>query len=285
MKLCQFDANRLGLVKDGLVHDVTPVLDALPSRRYPFPQQDELVAALPRLRDEIAAVAGKGRSVPIAQVAMLSPVANPGKVIAAPVNYSKHLDEVAASTSLHYQNPKHLQAIRESGLFLKATSSVVGASQGIKIRHPERRTDHEIELAVIIGKRASNVAAKDALRVVAGYCIGLDITVRGPEDRSFRKSPDTYTVLGPWMLTADELPEPSSLDLSLTVNGESRQKANTRDMILGVAELIEFATSFYTVFPGDILLTGTPEGVGPIRAGDVIHACVEGIGEMDVRVS
>jgi 2,4-didehydro-3-deoxy-L-rhamnonate hydrolase len=177
-----------------------------------------------------------------------------------------------------------MQAIHQSGLFLMATSSVIGPSQEIVIRHPDRRTDHEVELAVVIGQPARNVAAKDALHLIAGYCIGLDITVRGPEERSLRKSIDTYTVLGPWLVTADEIPDPSNLDLSITVNGELRQKANTRDMILGVPELIEFASSFYTLFPGDVLLSGTPEGVGPIHAGDLLRAHIGHIGDMEVRV-
>ena len=167
---------------------------------------------------------------------------------------------------------------------MKATSSVVGASQGVEIRHLDRRTDHEVELTAVIGKRATSVARADALSFVAGYCIGLDITVRGPEDRSLRKSIDTYTVLGPWLVTSDELADPSALDLSITVNGEPRQRANTRELILGVPELIEFASSFYTLFPGDVLLSGTPEGVGPIRPGDVMLARIDGIGEMQVHV-
>ena len=99
-----------------------------------------------------------------------------------------------------------------------------------------------------------------------------------------RKSSDTYTVLGPWLVTADEIPDPSALDLSITVNGERRQKGNTRDLILSVPELIEWASSFYTLLPGDILLTGTPDGVGPIRPGDLMHARIDRIGDMDVHV-
>jgi 2-keto-4-pentenoate hydratase/2-oxohepta-3-ene-1,7-dioic acid hydratase in catechol pathway len=139
-------------------------------------------------------------------------------------------------------------------------------------------------LGVIIGKTAKSVSRNDAMNFVAGYCIGLDITVRGTEERSMRKSIDTYTVLGPWMVTSEELTDPSNLDLSITVNGEPRQKGNTRDLILGVPELIEFATSFYTLLPGDVILTGTPEGVAPIVPGDVMHARVSGVGEMTVRV-
>src|SRR5690606_25855861 len=117
-----------------------------------------------------------------------------------------------------------------------------------------------------------------------GYTIGLDMTVRGPEERSLRKSIDTYSVLGPWMVTADEIEDATQLDFWLTVNGESRQRANTRDLVLGIPELIEFASAFYTLHEGDVLFTGTPEGVGPVRPGDVIVAHFEGIGEMRVDV-
>ncbi len=252
----------------------------------PVSRRDDafICRAAETLRDQISSAMKQARTISVSEARFLSPVANPGKIVAAPVNYRKHLEEAEANVSLHHQNPAHLRPIRDAGLFLKANSSLVGASQGVTIRHTDRRTDHEVELAVIIGERANRMRAKDALRVVAGYCIGLDITVRGGEDRSFRKSPDTYTVLGPWMVTADELTDPTSLDLSITVNGALRQKANTRDLILGVAELIEFATSFYTLYPGDVLLTGTPEGVGPIQPGDVMHASIQGIGEMDVQV-
>jgi 2,4-didehydro-3-deoxy-L-rhamnonate hydrolase len=282
--LCQFDDHRLGLVEGAQVKDVTTALDALPSHRYPCPPGDAFIESLPALRERIRVAAAKAPGLPLSQVHLLSPVPNPGKVIGAPVNYQKHLAEVTSDSELHHQNEAHMRAIQQSGLFLMATSSVIGPSQEIVIRHPDRRTDHEVELAVVIGQPARNVAAKDALKFVAGYCIGLDITVRGPEERSLRKSIDTYTVLGPWLVTADEIPDPSNLDLSIEVNVELRQKANTREMILGVPELIEFASSFYTLFPGDVLLTGTPEGVGPIHAGDVLHARVDRIGEMEVHV-
>ncbi len=284
MRLCQFNEKRIGLVSDGSVRDVTQALEELPWARYPFPLGDVFVEALPRLRERIVAAASRAAAMPLEGARLLSPVANPSKVIAAPVNYQKHLDEVAANPNLHHQNKAHIQAIQQSGLFLKATSSVVGPSQGVVIRHAERRTDHEVELAVVIGKRGTSLTREEALSYVAGYCIGLDISVRGPEERSFRKSVDSYTVLGPWLVTRDEIPDPSGLGLSITVNGKLRQKANTRELILGIPELIEFASSFYTLLPGDVLLSGTPEGVGPIQPGDVMNAQIEGIGEMIVHV-
>ena len=154
----------------------------------------------------------------------------------------------------------------------------------MKQRFLDRRTDHEVELALVIGKTASNVSKAEALDYVAGYCIGLDITLRGPEERSFRKSIDTYTVLGPWLVTPDEFGLPTDVGLRLDVNGEPRQDANTRDLILSVVDLIEFASSFYTLHPGDVIITGTPEGVGPIRPGDTMNANVDRIGELHVRV-
>jgi 2-keto-4-pentenoate hydratase/2-oxohepta-3-ene-1,7-dioic acid hydratase in catechol pathway len=136
----------------------------------------------------------------------------------------------------------------------------------------------------VIGREARNVSRAEALSYVAGYTIGLDITIRGSEDRSFRKSPDTYSVLGPWLVTADEIPDPGSLDLQVSVNGTERQKSNTRLLILGVPELIELASSFYTLYPGDVIFTGTPEGVSPIAPGDEIVATIERIGSMQVAV-
>src|SRR5262249_51266390 len=136
---------------------------------------------------------------------LLSPIASPGKLVAAPVNYHAHLDEVRADKALHHNNPAHTVTIHTAGLFLKATSSLVGPGEGVVIRKPDRRTDHEVELAVVIGRTASNVSRIDATSYIAGYTIGLDITIRGTEDRSFRKSVDTHSVLGPWLVTADEI--------------------------------------------------------------------------------
>lgn len=281
MRLCFFNGGRLGLVRGGRVHDVTAVLDGLPVSGFPYPRHDALVAALPRLKAEIEQV-GQGDGVDLGSVRLDAPVANPGKVVAAPVNYRKHLQEAIDDPETFSR--AHVRQIHETGLFLKATSSIIGPSQAIRIRHADRRTDHEVELAVIIGEPCSAVAASEALRYVAAYAIGLDITIRGPEERSLRKSLDTYTVLGPWLMTSDELPDPSALELGLSVNGVSRQRANTRDLILDVPTLIEFASSFYTLLPGDILLTGTPEGVGPIEPGDTIDAWIDGIGAMQVAV-
>ncbi|HEY1310279.1 MAG TPA: fumarylacetoacetate hydrolase family protein [Pseudolabrys sp.] len=282
MRLCRFADNRLGLVENDRIKDVTAALDVLPGARYPLPTYDLMVAHLPKLRDAVAVAAKGAKTLALSECALHSPIANPGKIVAAPVNYKKHLEEARADAEIHHQN--QVAEIQRVGLFLKASSSVVGPSQGIAVRHPDRRTDHEIELAVVIGSQASRVTRERAFDYIAGYCIGFDITVRGPEERSLRKSIDSYTVLGPAFVTADEVSDPASLDLKLTVNGEVRQQANTRDLIIDIADLIVFATSFYTLMPGDVILTGTPEGVGPIKPGDVLDASISQIGSMQVKV-
>jgi 2-keto-4-pentenoate hydratase/2-oxohepta-3-ene-1,7-dioic acid hydratase in catechol pathway len=284
MKLCRFGDNRLGIVEEGSIRDVTAALDALPAYRYPFPVGDVLVSHLDDVLNRAREIAPRSSPIPVTDVKLLSPVANPSKIVAAPVNYQKHLDEVRGDAQIHQNTQGHTITIQQAGLFLKANSSLVGPGEGVALRHLNRRNDHEVELAIVIGRKASNVAAADALNYVAGYAIGLDITIRGTEDRSFRKSPDTYTVLGPWFATADEIGEPGKLDLEISVNGELRQKSNTRYMILGPAQLIELASSFYTLYPGDVILTGTPEGVSPIVPGDRILASIERVGMMELSV-
>ena len=284
MKLCRFNDDRLGVVDGDLVRDVTAALEVLPTYRYPLPEHDVLIANLPQVVSRVRAIAADAPVRPLAEVTLLSPIANPGKLIAAPVNFQRHLDEVRGDVAIHNNNPALTVTIHSAGVFLKATSSLVGPGEGIAVRKPDRRTDHEVEVAFVIGKRASNVSRTEALAYVAGYTIGLDITIRGSEDRSLRKSPDSYSVLGPWLVTADEIPDPGALDLEISVNGQMRQRSNTRYMILGVPELVELASSFYTLEPGDVVFSGTPEGVAPIEPGDRIVATVAKIGTMEVRV-
>ena len=161
---------------------------------------------------------------------------------------------------------------------------MVGPSEGVAIRFPERRNEHEVELAIIFGKQGSDIPRDKALDYVAGYCIGLDMTARGKEDRSFRKSIDTYSVLGPWMVTADEIADPDDLTLKISVNGELKQSSNTKQLIYDCRKLIEWGSTFYSFYPGDVLFTGTPEGVSPVKPGDVMVASIDPIGEMTVPV-
>lgn len=282
MKLCRYDADRLGIVEGDQIRDVSAVRAELPVMRWPLPLGDPLAARLPKLMSAINELTLTTPIVPLHQVRLRTPIANPSKIIGAPVNYFKHIEESRLDAQIHAGKP--IGSIREHGLFLKATSALTGPDGGVRLGFPDRRTDHEVELCVVIGSHCKDLTEAEALDYVLGYCIGLDLTIRGPEDRSFRKSLDGYAVVGPWLVTKDEIPEPNNLELSLTVNGELRQHANTKQMIMQVPELIAYASSFCTLYPGDIIMTGTPEGVGPVHAGDLLRATIQHIGTMEVKI-
>jgi 2,4-didehydro-3-deoxy-L-rhamnonate hydrolase len=287
MKLCRYDDDRLGVVRGDLVHDVTEAQTEI-RKSAPYAMKgDAVVAALPQWRERIERLADKSPGKPIASVKLLPPVARPTKLSCAPTNYQAHIEEMAkAAAQPGSQIVKgHSAKILEAGMFLKANSALVGPSEGIPLRFPDRRNDHEVELVMVIGKAGSDISQAKALEHVAGYCLGLDMTVRGREDRSFRKSVDGYAVLGPWMATADEIPDPDALPISLTVNGEVRQNSNTSQLIYNCRRLIEFASEFYTLYPGDLVYTGTPDGVSPVKPGDLI-VCRSApvLGELKINV-
>lgn len=282
MKLCRYDGNRIGLVESEGLRDCSAALERLAAARWPWPPGDALIAALPALRPELERLAARAAPVPLASVRLDSPVANPGKIIGAPVNYQKHIDEARADAAIHFGSD--IKTIDHYGLFLKANSSLAGPGTGFAIEFPERRTDHEGELAVVIGRTVRHVARAEALDCVAGYTIGLDMTIRGTEERSLRKSIDGAAVLGPWLVTPDEVGDPGRLGLELRVNGAVRQKSGTAALIFDVPRLIEYASRYYTLYPGDVIMTGTPEGVGPVAPGDVVECSIERIGTLRVAV-
>lgn len=280
MRICRFDDDRLGVVADGLVHDVS-ALQAQIRAAAPYTMKgDAVIKALPEWRDRLSAEAAKAPGVPLGSVKLLAPVARPSKVMAAPSNYRSHIAEMETGK----KSSKFTGNIAEDGVFLKANSAIIGQSEGVPVRFPDRRTDHELELVVIIGKQGTDISLGNALDHVAGYCLGLDMVVRGPQDRSLRKSMDGYAVLGPWMVTADEVPDVDDVPLSLKVNGELRQQCNTKDLVFGFRKLIEYASSYYTLYPGDCFYSGTTSGVGPVKPGDVITVESPLIGKMDVPV-
>jgi 2,4-diketo-3-deoxy-L-fuconate hydrolase len=281
LKICRYDTDRVGEVVDGAVIDVTDLIDRLTAAAGS--RCDPLISALPALLKMDPAERRLGARRRLEDVVLDSPVRFPGKIVAAPVNYKTHIAEAQADPGVRYGHT--ITDIKDAGLFLKATSALAGPGAPLVIRFPQRRTDYEVELVAVIGTGGSNISQENALNHVAGYAVGLDITLRGPEDRSFRKSIDGYAIVGPWLTSADEVPAPDTLALALDLNGETRQSANTSQMVYGVAKLISFASSFYTLEPGDIVFTGTPEGVGPIVPGDRMRARIDGLGEMTVEVS
>lgn len=283
MRICRFNDDSLGLVLGDTVADVSSVMagaGTVPA--WPMPAGDWLIKNLEVLKTPILEAAKSARRLPLDKVIFRSPVANPTKIIAAPVNYLAHQSEVNADMAVNFG--AQVKTIESAGLFLKANSSLVGASEGVKLRRDDRRHDHEGELVVIIGKRGRDIAEADALDHVAAYSVGLDMTARGPEERSLRKSLDTYSVVGPWLTTPDEVADPDDLVLTLSVNGAVRQQTNTSRMIFGTRRLIAYASSFYTLYPGDILFTGTPDGVSRVNPGDEMYVEIESVGAMTVKV-
>jgi 2-keto-4-pentenoate hydratase/2-oxohepta-3-ene-1,7-dioic acid hydratase in catechol pathway len=203
-----------------------------------------------------------------------APIPLPGAVIAAPVNYYDHMVEMS-----------EVRDIRALGMFLKARSSVTGPGSVVRLPYNDRRFDHEGELGVVIGKVTENVSVDDALESVFGYTCLLDITMRGGEDRSTRKSFRTFTPIGPSIVTADEIGPPTDLRIICNVNGTERQNESTKEMVWSVAQLIAYTSTVMTLYPGDIIASGTPVGVGPIEDGDVIDVIIEGVGTLHVDVS
>jgi 2,4-diketo-3-deoxy-L-fuconate hydrolase len=285
MKLCRYDDDRLGVVIGNMVHDVTAAQEEIrKGARYDM-KGDAVIAALPSWRKRIEEMAAKAPGKPVSQVKLISPVARPSKTMAAPTNYKRHIEEMRARTDLPQgATARHPPDIGKAGIFLKSNSSIVGPSEGIPIRFLDRINEHEIELVVVIGKQGTNIPRDKAKDYIAGYTIGLDMTCRGPEDRSFRKSIDGYSVLGPWMVTADEIPNPDDVKITLELNNELRQTAETKDLIYDIGRLIEFASSFYTLYPGDVYYTGTPQGVSPVKPGDVLRAKCDPIGSFEIAV-
>jgi 2,4-didehydro-3-deoxy-L-rhamnonate hydrolase len=296
MKLCRFNSGTLkgalGVVENDVVYDISSVYGELKPQSYPLPQYDLFIAELPRLlgtqnNSPIRASLEKSKSnsqgIPVAQVTFLPPIANPSKVIGAPINYLAHIAESKADKGI--EHGRNITTIADWGMFLKANTSMIGVSESIRLSFTDRRNDHEIELGVVIGKSGRNISRDNAMEYVAGYMTCLDMTLRGTEFQCFRKSIDTYSVSGPYFVTKDEIVDPNNLDLWLSVNGQPRQSSNTQRMVFDVQRLIEFASSFYTLHPGDIIMTGTPEGVGPVVAGDLIHCGVQGVGEFKISVT
>jgi 2,4-didehydro-3-deoxy-L-rhamnonate hydrolase len=287
MKLCRYDDDRMGVVRGDVVHDVTEAQTEI-RKSAPYAMKgDAVAAALPQWRERIERMADKAPAKALAQVKLLPPIARPTKLTCAPTNYQAHIEEMAKASAQPGSQIVRSQSskILEAGMFLKANSALVGPSEGIPIRFPDRRNDHEVELVMVIGKTGSDIPQSKALDHVVGYCLGLDMTVRGREDRSFRKSVDGYAVLGPWMVTADEIPDPDAIPLSLEVNGEKRQNSNTSQLIYNCRRLIEFASEFYTLYPGDLVYTGTPDGVGPVKPGDVVVCrSAPALGELKIKV-
>jgi acylpyruvate hydrolase len=239
------------------------------------------VESTPALAGELRAT---GALIQLSSVKLNAPVVCPGKILAVGLNYAAHAAE---------QNAKP----PESPLvFSKNVTALIAARDVIELPRVSEMVDYEAELAVVIGKEARSVSAAEALEHVAGYTIMNDVTARDLQKRERQwvraKGLDTFAPCGPWLVTTDEITDPHSLKIELTLNGEVRQHSNTNDLIFKIPELIEFISQDLTLKPGDIISTGTPSGVGVfmnppvyLKDGDRIDITIEKIGVLSNRVS
>ena len=279
MKLITFateNGPRLGLLQENRVIDLNEASDGrLPADMLPFLQQGEPAMQLAR---EMAHSAADGRS--LSEATLLAPVPAPSKVVAIGLNYMDHCRE------------QNIEPPKMPIIFAKFPSAVVGPGAAVRWDPAlTRQVDYEVELAVVMGRTARRVPAAEALDCVAGYTICNDVSARDLQfgDRQWvrGKSLDTFCPLGPWLVTKDEIPDPHDLSLRCTVNGEILQDSTTAEMIFGVPQLIEFISRAFSLLPGDVIATGTPDGVGVFRSlqvflkdGDVVTVEVEGLGQL-----
>jgi 2-keto-4-pentenoate hydratase/2-oxohepta-3-ene-1,7-dioic acid hydratase in catechol pathway len=231
----------------------------------------------------------------VSGIRLMAPLLRPPKLLALARNYQDHITEGGGP-------PVDTQRIVPK-LFLKPSSAIIGPDEPLCLPTVSHTTDWEVELAVVIGKRCRNVELADALDAVFGYTIANDVSARTTDwgverdpdqwneffDWLNGKWPDGFAPLGPYILTADEIPDPQNLGLSLHLNGTQKQHSNTREMISTVAETIVFASRFMTLEPGDIIETGTPSGVGAasgtyVKSGDLMEARVEKLGTLRTPV-
>ena len=271
MKLVRFGergTERPGLLDaDGTIRDLSGVIGDI---------EGDVLA--PEGLMKLAALSPKSLPAVPAGVRLGPPVAGTGKFICIGLNYADH----AAESGMDLPT--------EPIIFMKATSAICGPDDPIIIPRGSEKTDWEVELAVIIGKRAKYVTEAEAMDYVAGYAVTNDVSERGFQlERSGQwtkgKSADNFGQIGPWLLTRDEVDDPQNLSMWLKVNGEMRQNGSTRTMVFGVARLVSYLSQFMSLLPGDVISTGTPPGVGMglkppryLKPGDVVELGIESLG-------
>jgi 2,4-didehydro-3-deoxy-L-rhamnonate hydrolase len=282
MKLVRY--GNPGKEKPGLIDENGQLRDLSTVLKDFGPEQlsENVLAKLSKLKTaKLPLVKGKPR--------LGCPVSHVGKFIAIGLNYADHAKEAG------------MPLPKEPIIFLKASSCIQGAHDNVMLPKGSVKSDWEAELGIVIGTKASYVSQKDALNYVAGYCTVNDVSEReyqiersGTWDKG--KGCDTFGPIGPWLVTKDEVPNPQKLDLWMELNGQRMQNGNTKTMVFGVAKLISYCSQFMTLYPGDVITTGTPPGVGMgvkvngksapvyLKPGDVMSVGVEGLGVQHSKV-
>ncbi|HKY89570.1 MAG TPA: fumarylacetoacetate hydrolase family protein [Nevskiaceae bacterium] len=266
---------RVAIVRDEQVYDIGRRLPSAPASMI------EVLADLARLKPALEGIATGPGDHALSAVRLAAPIPRPGKILALGLNYRDHAAE--ASMAL----PEH------QTWFSKMTTSVNGPFDPIWLPRVSTKLDYEAELAFVIGRRAKHVPLEEARSVIAGFCVANDVSVRDWQLRTSQfvvgKSFDTHCPFGPWITTADEIADPQALGIRCLVNGESRQDSNTREMVFDVWQMVAHLSQAMTLEPGDLVLTGTPAGVGAVRklylkAGDKVRVEIDGLGALENRV-
>jgi len=291
MKLCLYNSLQAGAVLEGQVY---PVGDALVRAAY-IKRDYTMADVIERITadDNVGRFAldwmKTGRSISLNEVKLQAPITNPPSIWAAASNYKAHVEEMQARTKGEKVVTEKEELMAE--FWLKTSSSIIGPGDTVILPKVSQRVDFETELCVVVGKTAKHVSEEDALDYVFGYTICWDISQRLPwgrekpgNTRNIRKGFDTFTPLGPWIVTRDEIADPQNLCIKTELNGELAMNAHTKDMICTVREQVRFLSSVTTLRPGDLISTGTPEGVRMLKDGDRLKGCIEQIGEMELFV-
>ncbi len=284
MRLVSFDGGRLGVMAEDGVVEITD-LAGVAAGAWPPVGMVRLIAEFDALRPQIAARIATAPRLDPAGLRLEAPVQWPNKVIAYPANYQAHIEEQITSKVGLISTFK----ADGQGFFLKANSSISGPLDPIILPAIEGRDiHHECELALIIGKGGRDIPRERAMEHIFGYSCLLDMVVRGREERVMRKSYDSFCPLGPWITTADEVPDPHALGVRCLVNGETRQDSSTRHLVFDLWDQIEHLSQAMTLEPGDLIFTGTPGGVGAamkpmrfLKAGDVVRIEIGGLGAIE----
>jgi 2-keto-4-pentenoate hydratase/2-oxohepta-3-ene-1,7-dioic acid hydratase in catechol pathway len=290
MKICHYNEHEAGVVEGERVHPIGSTLVAAGHVRQGYTMQEviEVLANEPAAM-QCARQALKGRSLALGEVKLLAPIENPPSLWCAAANYKDHQAEMKAASG----GPDRADFTKDdlmAEFFLKPSSSIIGPRGTIALPRISKHVDYECELCAVIGKKARHVSEAQALDYVFGYTLCWDISQRDPwgrnrqNTRNIRKGFDTFTALGPWIVTRDELPEPQDTRIEVELNGKHVMTAHTRDMICGVRDHIRFLSSVLTLRPGDLITTGTPAGVAKLAPGDKLKGRIEHIGEMTLGV-
>jgi 2-keto-4-pentenoate hydratase/2-oxohepta-3-ene-1,7-dioic acid hydratase in catechol pathway len=291
VKIIHYGKNEAGAVEVGRVFPIGQALIRARHLKPGYTMRDvvEVLASKPAAMKVARDTVRKGRSVPVKSVKLLAPITNPPSLWAAAVNYKDHAAEMRVQSGSEDRSQLSKDELMAE-FFLKPTSSIIGPGGTVVLPKLSIDVDFECELCAVIGKTARRVSEAKALDYVFGYTMCWDFSQRDPwgrgrqNTRNIRKGFDTFTGLGPWIVTRDEIEEPQDLKIRVEQNGKLVMNAHTGDMICGLREHIRFLSTVLTLRPGDLITTGTPAGVRKLADGDRLKGSIEKIGEIEFGV-